>query len=85
MRNLLDYGFWSVMLGMAEFKKAFGVYDDETNSYTIPSTWQSVGSAPPTVGLAIGALISGFVGRKYGRLNIFRGASVVPGLSVAGG
>ncbi|WYZ43751.1 hypothetical protein EsH8_VII_000187 [Colletotrichum jinshuiense] len=72
-----DYGFWSGMLGMKEFKKAFGVFDPETNSWSIPSTWQSVGSAPPTAGLAIGALISGFVGNKYGRLNTFRGSSVV--------
>ncbi|ETS81532.1 hypothetical protein PFICI_06534 [Pestalotiopsis fici W106-1] len=72
-----DYGFWSGMLGMAEFKKQFGVYDETTDSYTIPSVWQSVGSAPPTAGLAIGALISGFLGSKYGRLNTFRGSSVV--------
>ncbi|GKT41341.1 high-affinity fructose transporter ght6 [Colletotrichum spaethianum] len=75
--NTADYGFWSGILGMKEFEKAFGVFDSETNSWAMPSTWQSIGSAPPTAGLAIGALISGFVGSKFGRLNTFRGSSIV--------
>jgi MFS transporter, SP family, sugar:H+ symporter len=50
------------MLGMAQFKKDFGVYDPSTGSYILPTSWQSAGSGPPMAGLAFGALLSGLVG-----------------------
>lgn len=77
----LDYGYWSGVLGLEQFARDFGVYDSSSDSYSIPSTWQSVGSGPPIAGLAMGAMLTGFVGNKIGRLWTFRVSSV---LSIVG-
>lgn len=65
------------MLDIAQFLKDFGVYNAETDSYYLPSTWQSVGSGPPIAGLAVGSLISGAVGKRLGRIKTFRLASII--------
>lgn len=65
------------MLGMAEFAHAFGVYDPDTDAYHIPSSWQSAGSGSPIAGLAVGSLISGFVGNALGRIRTFQIASAI--------
>lgn len=65
------------MLGIEQFIDDFGVYDSQADAYIIPSTWQSAGSTPPVAGLAVGALIAGFVGNRLGRLNTFRVASAI--------
>ncbi|KAH8703036.1 general substrate transporter [Talaromyces proteolyticus] len=73
----IDYGYWSGMLGMTQFKKDFGVYNSDTDTWGIPSSWQSAGSGAPIAALAVGALISGAVGQQLGRLRVFRIGSVV--------
>lgn len=60
------------MLGMAQFIKDFGVYDPDTDSYILPSSWKSAGSGPPIAGLAVGSLVSGFVGNHLGRIRTFQ-------------
>jgi SP family sugar:H+ symporter-like MFS transporter len=70
------------MLGMSQFQKDFGVFNPETAKWAIPSTWQSVGSGPPTAGVAVGCLIAGAVGNWLGRLNTFRLASTISILGV---
>ncbi|KAJ5694271.1 hypothetical protein N7536_004683 [Penicillium majusculum] len=78
----IDYGYWSGMLDIAQFLKDFGVYDGRTDSYYLPSSWQSAGSGPPVAGLAIGALISGLVGKHLGRIKTFRFASIISAVGV---
>ncbi|OQE14752.1 hypothetical protein PENSTE_c033G09459 [Penicillium steckii] len=73
----IDYGYWSGMLDIAQFLKDFGVYNAETDSYYLPSSWQSVGSGPPMAGLAVGSLLAGAVGKRLGRIKTFRLASVI--------
>jgi MFS family permease len=65
------------MLAMPQFLNDFGVYNPKTNSFDLPSTWQSAGSGPPIAGLAVGAVIAGMVGNHLGRLKTFRLSSVI--------
>jgi hypothetical protein len=39
------------MLDIAQFLEDFGEYDTKTNTYTLPSTWESAGSGLPVAGL----------------------------------
>ncbi|KAH8884126.1 putative transporter [Thozetella sp. PMI_491] len=73
----IDYNYWSGLLGMDKFKKDFGVYSPESDSYILPASWQSAGSGAPIAGLACGALISGFVGNAIGRVKTFQFSSVI--------
>jgi MFS family permease len=65
------------MLGLPKFKEDFGVWDDQLGAYTIPSSWQSVGSGTPVAGLAFGAVLSGFIGNRLGRILILKISTVV--------
>ncbi|KAK6423957.1 hypothetical protein LTR81_003344 [Elasticomyces elasticus] len=67
----LDFNSWSGQIGMAQFKKDLGVFDQSAESYIVPSTWLSIGSGTPQAGLAFGCLVAGFVGRAIGRLRCF--------------
>ncbi|KAL4749563.1 general substrate transporter [Aspergillus terricola var. indicus] len=67
----MDYNYWSGFLGMKQFKKDFGVYDSATGEWYIPSTWQSIATGTSTAGLAMGALVSGFIGNRIGRVKTF--------------
>ncbi|KAK3631662.1 hypothetical protein LTR56_016769 [Elasticomyces elasticus] len=67
----LDFNSWSGQIGMAQFKKDLGVFDEGTESYIVPSTWLSIGSGTPQAGLAMGCLVAGFVGRAIGRVRCF--------------
>lgn len=73
----IDYNYWAGFLGMAKFKHDFGVYDEVLGEWAIPSTWQSIATGTPTAGLAVGALVSGFIGNKLGRLRTFLVAAII--------
>ncbi|KAF7546714.1 hypothetical protein G7Z17_g8232 [Cylindrodendrum hubeiense] len=73
----IDFGYWSGMLGMKQFKHDFGVYDPQADAYYLPSSWKSAGSGPPIAGLAIGSLISGLIGNRLGRISTFRISSYI--------
>ncbi|KAK6365467.1 hypothetical protein LTS17_011186 [Exophiala oligosperma] len=68
----MDYGFWSGLLGMQQFVKDFGIYDANTKSYILPSSWVSAGSGIPIAGLAIGALLAGLISKRIGRVRACR-------------
>lgn len=72
-----DNCYWSGFLGMKQFAKDFGVLDAATGAHSIPASWQSAGSGAPIAGIAIGCLLSGFVGHKYGRIKTFLLAAVI--------
>ncbi|KAL2818707.1 hypothetical protein BDW59DRAFT_165369 [Aspergillus cavernicola] len=63
-----DYNYWSGFLGMAQFKKDFGIYDSASGEWSIPSTWKSAATGSPTAGLAVGSLVSGLIGNRLGRV-----------------
>ncbi|KAL3463482.1 hypothetical protein BJX64DRAFT_287231 [Aspergillus heterothallicus] len=73
----MDYNYWSGFLGMTQFKKDFGVYNAATDKWYIPSTWQSVATGTPTAGLAMGALVSGCIGNRIGRVKTFFVSGVI--------
>jgi MFS transporter, SP family, sugar:H+ symporter len=72
-----DNSYWSGFLGMAKFAEDFGVYDESTGDYTIPATWQSIGSGLPQVGVVVGCLLSGLLGQRLGRIKTFYLASII--------
>lgn len=53
---------------MEQFKKDFGVWDQLSESWIIPSTWQSIATGTPQAGLALGCLLSGLIGNYFGRV-----------------
>lgn len=67
---------------MEQFKKDFGVYDTTLGAWSIPSTWQSVATGTPTAGLAMGALVSGLIGNRLGRVKTFFVAAVIGGIGI---
>ncbi|KAL4809091.1 general substrate transporter [Aspergillus unguis] len=73
----MDYNYWSGFLGMARFARDFGVYNPSTGEYYIPSTWQSAATGSPTAGLALGAVVSGFIGNRIGRVKTFFVSAVI--------
>ncbi|KAL4963270.1 sugar porter family MFS transporter [Aspergillus stella-maris] len=73
----MDYNYWSGFLGMAQFARDFGVLNESTGEYYIPSTWQSAATGTPTAGLALGAIVSGFIGNRLGRVKTFFVSAVI--------
>lgn len=71
------------MLGLPQFKKDFGVWDDDLDAYTIPSSWQSAGSATPIAGLALGAVAAGLYGKRLGRVKVLKISTVVCLMGIA--
>ncbi|KAI9375892.1 general substrate transporter [Aspergillus egyptiacus] len=73
----MDYNCWAGFLGMAQFQKVFGSYDPASGEWYIPSTWQSIATGTPTAGLAVGALVSGSIGNRLGRVKTFFISAVI--------
>lgn len=67
----IDLNYWSGFLGMSQFQHDFGRFDPLTNTYTIPTTWQSIASGTPTAAIACGTLVAGYLGNRYGRIRSF--------------
>ncbi|KAL2782665.1 general substrate transporter [Aspergillus keveii] len=76
-RLFLDFNYWSGLLGMEQFKKDFGVWDTATESWIIPSSWQSIATGTPHAGLAVGCLLAGLFGNYYGRVKSISIAAVI--------
>lgn len=77
----LDLNYWSGLLGMSQFHTDFGVFNEATGAWEIPATWQSVGSGTPTAGIAIGALLAGHIGNRWGRI---KALWVAAGIGIVG-
>lgn len=71
-----DVSWWSSVLGMPAFTQRYGKYnaatDTSTDTYSISAPLQSAGSAVPTAGLVIGALLCFAISDRIGR----RGAMI---------
>ncbi|KAH6667951.1 hypothetical protein B0J14DRAFT_704389 [Halenospora varia] len=62
-----DTAWWSGVLGMPAFTKAYGVYNPKTKGYTISAPLQSSGSGIPTAGRIIGSVLTPFIADRVGR------------------
>lgn len=77
----IDLNLWSGFLGMPQFQKDFGVYEASTDTYYLPTTWTSVASGTPTAGIAIGALLAGYIGSRLGRV---KSLWIAAGIAIVG-
>lgn len=77
-----DYGYWSGLLGMAQFQRDFGRYDEDSQAWIIPASLQSAGSGLPIAGLAVGSLASGWVGNALGRVRTLQLSTVIAVIGV---
>jgi sugar porter (SP) family MFS transporter len=62
-----DVSWWSSVLGMPYFTKQYGVYNEKTGTYSISASLQSAGSAIPTAGLTVGAVLCHLISDRWGR------------------
>lgn len=72
-----DANYWSGLLGMTQFCKDFGVFNQAADAWEIPSSWQSAGSGAPQAAIACGCLVAGLIGDKFGRIKTFMIASII--------
>lgn len=77
----IDLNLWSGFLGMSQFQKDFGKYDSMADTYYLPTTWQSIASGTPIAGIAVGALLAGFIGSRLGRV---KSLWIAAGIAIAG-
>jgi MFS family permease len=66
-----DNGWWGGALGLSEFKKKYGEYDEETDSFALPSYKTSAGTGTGSAGIIIGCIIAPFVTTTLGRKKSF--------------
>ncbi|KAL2844343.1 general substrate transporter [Aspergillus pseudoustus] len=66
-----DNGWWGGALGLPEFQRKYGAWDEELARYTIPSHKTSVGTGTGSAGIILGCIIAPIVTSKLGRRNAF--------------
>jgi MFS family permease len=76
-----DNGWWGGVLGLSEFQRKYGTFDDELGRYVIPSDKLSVGTGTGSAGIIIGCVIAPIVTSKLGRKMAFM---VMSGLMTVG-
>ncbi|KAL2835596.1 general substrate transporter [Aspergillus pseudoustus] len=69
--STLNYGFdnqgIATSQAMASYKRQFGVYDPETESWAIPTYWTSLLNSLNFIGFAVGLYLGSLVSARYGR------------------
>lgn len=76
-----DNGWWGGALGLSEFQRKYGAYDEELGRYAMPSDKTSVGTGTGSAGIIIGCVIAPIVTSKLGRKMAFM---VMSGLMTIG-
>jgi MFS family permease len=71
-----DASWWSSVLGAA-FTKRYGKNNAATDTYSISAPLQSAGSAVPTAGLVIGAMLCFAISDRIGRLRAMIATSIM--------
>ncbi|KAF2766795.1 putative transporter [Teratosphaeria nubilosa] len=56
---------------MSQFQHDFGVFNPTTQTYSIPTTWQSLGTGTPIAGIVLGTFTAGALGNRLGRIRTF--------------
>ncbi|CAK7240812.1 MAG: hypothetical protein STHCBS139747_002260 [Sporothrix thermara] len=64
-----DNGWWGTLIALPQFINRFGVLDEKTGTYSLPSSWQSAGSGTGNAGMAIGCIIASPLISRIGRKN----------------
>ncbi|KAL2869712.1 general substrate transporter [Aspergillus lucknowensis] len=69
--STLNYGFdnqgIATSQAMASYKRQFGVYDPETQSWAIPTYWTSLLNSLNFIGFAAGLYLGSLISARYGR------------------
>lgn len=66
-----DNGWWGGALGLSEFQRKYGEWDEQLGQYSIPSHKKSVGTGTGSAGIILGCIIAPFVTTTLGRRNAF--------------
>ncbi|KAH8812932.1 putative high-affinity glucose transporter [Xylogone sp. PMI_703] len=66
-----DNGWWGGALGLSEFQRKYGEYDEEIGRYAIPSNKTSVGTGTGSAGIILGCLIAPYTTSQLGRKKSF--------------
>ena len=66
-----DNGWWGGALGLSEFQKKYGSYDESLGRYAIPSDKTSVGTGTGSAGIILGCVIAPWVTSRLGRKKAF--------------
>ncbi|GAB1202662.1 hypothetical protein APSETT445_001283 [Aspergillus pseudonomiae] len=66
-----DNGWWGGALGLSQFQKKYGEYDDALGHFVIPSQKTSVGTGTGSAGIILGCIMAPVVASKLGRRNSF--------------
>ncbi|KAF5527870.1 High-affinity glucose transporter ght2 [Colletotrichum aenigma] len=77
-----DNGWWGGALGLSQFQKKYGEYDDALGRYAIPATKTSVGTGTGSAGIIIGCILAPFVTSRFGRKKSFLVISALMGTGV---
>ncbi|KAF4473088.1 high-affinity glucose transporter [Fusarium albosuccineum] len=76
-----DNGWWAGALGLSEFQRKYGEYDEALGRYAIPSDKTSVGTGTGSAGIILGCIIAPWVTSHLGRKKAFM---VMSGLMIVG-
>lgn len=66
-----DNGWWGGALGLSEFQKKYGTYNEAKHRWVIPPTKVSVGTGTGSAGIILGCIIAPFATSKLGRRKTF--------------
>lgn len=81
-KKLTLSGWWGGALGLSQFQKKYGEYDDALGRYAIPATKTSVGTGTGSAGIIIGCILAPFVTSRFGRKKSFLVISALMGTGV---
>ncbi|KAK1700188.1 general substrate transporter [Colletotrichum godetiae] len=77
-----DNGWWGGALGLSQFQRKYGAYDDELGRYAIPAEKTSVGTSTGSAGIIIGCIMAPLATSRLGRKKSFLVISALMGTGV---
>lgn len=66
-----DNGWWAGALGLSEFQRKYGEYDEAQGRYALPSEKTSVGTGTGSAGIILGCVIAPIITSRLGRKKSF--------------
>lgn len=77
-----DNGWWGGALGLSQFQRNYGAYNDELGRYAIPAGKTSVGTGTGSAGIILGCIMAPLVTSRLGRKRSFLVISALMGAGV---
>ncbi|EXF82423.1 hypothetical protein CFIO01_01883 [Colletotrichum fioriniae PJ7] len=77
-----DNGWWGGALGLSQFQRKYGAYNDELGRYAIPADKTSVGTGTGSAGIILGCIMAPLVTSRLGRKRSFLVISALMGAGV---